>query len=245
MAKPSDKGGRVPAGSMAKSPEAGSAVSETAVSGSAAPTATTPPGAVFSDSAPDPFSPTSQTAQTSAGKSLLGEYAQASEGSAALAGGGSQSSAGQTSGAPRGDASLSAGLKDTAQTAADAVRQQAAQFAQDVGHELSKTGEAQKARGVDAIRRLARAIDSAAAELESQSPTVAHTVHEAARRVDGLSNNLSNRNVNELINSAAELARSQPALFVGGSIAAGFALARFLKSSARHRPSAGYDPYQS
>ena len=244
MAKPSDKGGRGPAGPVAESFEAGSSVSETAVSGSAAANATTPPGAVFSESAPDPFSPTSQ-AQTSAGKSLLGEHAQASQAGAALGSGRNQSSAGETSNAMRSGASLSAELKDTAQTAADAVRQQAAQLAQDVGHELNKTGEAQKARGVDAIRRLARAIDSAAAELESQSPTVAHTVHEAARRVDGLSDNLSNRNVNELIDSAAQLARSQPALFVGGSIAAGFALARFLKSSARQRPSAGFDPYQS
>jgi hypothetical protein len=140
---------------------------------------------------------------------------------------------------------LSASVKETAQTAAEAVRQQATRFAEDVGHELGKTGEAQKARGVDAIRRFARVIDSAADELEGDSPAVAKTVHEAARRVDGLSDNLSSRNVNELIESAAQLARTQPALFIGGSVAAGFALARFLKSSARQRPGAGYDPYQS
>ena len=138
-------------------------------------------------------------------------------------------------------ASLGAGLKDTAQTAAEAVRQQATQFAEDVGHELSKTSEVQKARGVEAIRQVARAIDSAGEELESQSPQIARTVHEAARRVDGLSDSLSNRNINDLINSAARLARSQPALFFGGSIAAGFALARFLKSSARQRSNGGHD----
>ena len=138
---------------------------------------------------------------------------------------------------------LGASVKETAQTAADAVRQQASQFAEDVGHELGKTGEAQKARGVEAIRRFAHAIDSAAAELESDSPTVARTVHQAAHQVSDLSDNLSNRNVNELIESAAQLARTQPALFIGGSVAAGFALARFLKSSGR-RPSSGYDPYQ-
>ncbi len=104
-----------------------------------------------------------------------------------------------------------------------------------MGHELSSTGEAQKARGVEAIRRFARAIDSAASELESQSPSVAHTVHETARRVDSLSEQLANRNVNELLDSAAQFARTQPALFIGGSVAAGFALARFLKSSARQR----------
>jgi hypothetical protein len=139
---------------------------------------------------------------------------------------------------------LSAGVKETAQIAAEAVRQQATQFAEDVGHELSKTGEAQKARGVEAIRRFARAIDSAAAELEGDSPAVARTVHQAARQVSGLSDSLSTRNVNELIESATQLARTQPALFIGGSVAAGFALARFLKSTARQRPSAGYDPYQ-
>ncbi len=138
--------------------------------------------------------------------------------------------AGSSAGAP---GSLGAGFKDTAKTATDAIRQQAAQFAGEVGRELGKTGESQKARGVDALKRFARAIDSAARELEPQSAAVAGAVHEAARKVDGLSDNLSNRDVNELIESAAQLARAQPVLFLGGSVAAGFALARFLKSSSR------------
>jgi hypothetical protein len=137
---------------------------------------------------------------------------------------------GSSAGAP---GSLGAGFKDTAKTATDAIRQQAAQFAGEVGRELGKTGESQKARGVDALKRFARAIDSAARELEPQSAVVAGAVHEAARKVDGLSDNLSNRDVNELIESAAQLARAQPVLFLGGSVAAGFALARFLKSSSR------------
>ena len=163
--------------------------------------------------------------------------------SAPETGAGGSRSSGARQESPSGGA-LSASLKETAQTAADAVRQQAVQFARDVGQELSMTGETQKARGVDAIRQFARAIDSAALELERQSPTVARTVREAARAVDGLSDNLSSRSVNELIDSAAALARAQPALFIGGSVAAGFALARFLKSSAPQRSGAGYDPYQ-
>ncbi len=136
---------------------------------------------------------------------------------------------------PGSSASTASGLKETARTATDAIRQQAARLAQDVGHELNKTGEAQKARGAEAIRRFARAIDNAASELQNQSPAVARSVHEAARQVDGLSDNLSNKNVSELVNSATQLARAQPALFIGGSVAAGFALARFLKSSSRQR----------
>ena len=62
---------------------------------------------------------------------------------------------------------LSAGVTETAQTAADAIRQQAVQFARDVGHELSTTGETQKARGVDAIRQFARAAREKTREREA------------------------------------------------------------------------------
>jgi hypothetical protein len=106
---------------------------------------------------------------------------------------------------------------------------------------LTETGESQKERGVEAIRRFAKAINSAADEFRGQSPTLASSVHEAARRVEDLSNNLSNRSVGELVDSAVRLARAQPALFVGGSVVAGFALARFLKSSGRRDRTNGGD----
>ena len=52
----------------------------------------------------------------------------------------------------------------------------------------------------------------------------------------------------DLVDQAAKFARANPALFIGGSVAAGFAVARFLMSGGRRasrptaRPSA--DPYQ-
>ena len=128
-------------------------------------------------------------------------------------------------------ASLSKDLKEAAKTASRAVKDQASEFATSVGHELSKTAEDQKARGVDAIQGFARAITCAAAELEGQSPRVAQSVRDAAKKVEGLSENISGRNVDELMKAATELARSQPMLFIGGAVAAGFALSRFLKSS--------------
>ena len=149
----------------------------------------------------------------------------------------------------RSTASLGEGLRRTARSASSLIREQASHLAQEIGHELTETGESQKERGVEAIRRFAKAIDSAASELRGQSPALAGSVHEAARQVEGLSDNLSNRNVGELVDSAIELARAQPALFVGGAVAAGFALARFLKSSS-HRgsmdggePGSRYDRY--
>ncbi len=156
----------------------------------------------------------------------------------------SGSTAGRSTQASRGGSSLGAGLKETAQTAADAVRQQATQLAGDVGHELNKTRKAQITRGVEAIRQVARAIDSAASgagePVADRSP---------ARSTKRLAASTACRTIfptgtsTSLINSAARLARSQPALFFGGSVAAGFAFARFLKSSARQRQSVRYDPY--
>jgi len=128
--------------------------------------------------------------------------------------------------------SLTKDIKEAAKTASRAVKDQASDFATSVGHELSKTAEDQKARGVEAMQSFARAITCAAAELEGQSPRVAQSVRDAAKKVEGLSENISSRNVDDLMKAATELARSQPMLFIGGAVAAGFALSRFLKSSA-------------
>jgi hypothetical protein len=51
--------------------------------------------------------------------------------------------------------SLASGLKDAGRAAGEAVKEQARQFATGVGDELQRTGEDQKARGVEALRGLA------------------------------------------------------------------------------------------
>jgi ABC-type transporter Mla subunit MlaD len=129
-------------------------------------------------------------------------------------------------------ASLGDDLKAAARTAARAAKAQAGEFASDLGHEFSKTAEEQKQRGVEGMQTFARAINSAAAELEGHSPQVAQYIRDAAHKVEGFSGNINGRNVNELLQAACSVARTQPALFIGGAVAAGFALSRFLKSSA-------------
>jgi hypothetical protein len=132
------------------------------------------------------------------------------------------------------ETSLSDDLKAAAKTVTRAVKDQAADFASGVGQELSKTAESQKARGVETIHCFARAAANAAQELEGQSPGVANSIREAVRKVEDFSEHLNGRSVDELLKSSSELARSQPLLFIGLSVAAGFAMARFLKSSADH-----------
>jgi hypothetical protein len=128
--------------------------------------------------------------------------------------------------------SLSSDLQQAMKATTRAVKAQASEFGADVGHELNQVAEAQKIRGVEAMQGLARAADSAARELERQSPMVARYVRDAGKQVEGFSNNIRGRSATELMHAATDLARSQPALFFAGALAAGFALSRFLKSSA-------------
>jgi len=134
--------------------------------------------------------------------------------------------------AARVSADLSSDLKQAAQSAQRAAKEQASEFAADLGHELGHTAEEQKLRGVEAMQGFARAINSAAGELEEQSPKVARYVREAADSVETLSNNLRGKSVTELMRAASDLARSQPVVFLAGAVASGFVLSRFLKSSA-------------
>jgi hypothetical protein len=89
------------------------------------------------------------------------------------------------------------------------------------------------------MQGFARAISCAADELEGQSPRVAKSVRDAAGKIEGLSDNLSHRSVDDLMKAATELARSQPTMFIAGAVVAGFALSRFLKSSANGSPQTG------
>jgi hypothetical protein len=134
----------------------------------------------------------------------------------------------------RQGSSFASDVRETARTAGRAVGEQAQAFAADIGHELSRKAEDQKSRGIDAMRAFAGAVNTAAQQLEQQSPQVARHVREAAERLQGLSANIEGRNLNELMRGAADMARSHPTMFFAGAIAAGFALSRFLKSSAAH-----------
>lgn len=128
--------------------------------------------------------------------------------------------------------------KDAARATFDAVSAQASALAGSVAAELAHSGDEQKQRGVETMRGFAGAVKKAADDVGGQSPAVARQLRVAAEKVETLSDSLRQRNVKELLADASDLARRQPAAFFAGSIAAGFALARFLKSSALAPPKA-------
>jgi len=131
-------------------------------------------------------------------------------------------------------------------TAGDTVgqlRQEAAGAVEDIKAEGAAVVEAatdqalgfaeeQKRLGADQAEGLARAVHGAADQLQGNSPQIAHYVHEAASAVDGLARSLRDSSPGQLMGQIEDLARRQPVAFFGAAVLAGFALARFAKSSA-------------
>jgi hypothetical protein len=94
--------------------------------------------------------------------------------------------------------------------------------------------ERQKDLAVDQIGNVAHAAHHAARELETQMPQAASLIHDAATRLEDVASALQERSIDENVETIGKLARTRPLAFFGGAVLAGFALSRFLKSSADH-----------
>ena len=122
--------------------------------------------------------------------------------------------------------------KRQASSAADQIRAEAADVIEPLKEQARDAAEQQKRAGAEQLGSVARAVHGAAGELEQQLPHAARYVHEAADRLDSAASALRERNVEDILRSVTQFARSQPATFFGSAVFAGFALSRFLKSSA-------------
>ena len=84
------------------------------------------------------------------------------------------------------------------------------------------------------VEGVARVIDETAARLRNENHEgLAAYASQVAGSIENIANRLRNSSVDELATEARQLARSNPALFLLGSVAVGFGLTRFLKASSR------------
>lgn len=93
--------------------------------------------------------------------------------------------------------------------------------------------ERQKSLGAEQIDHVARAARRAAQEVEDKMPRVAQSVHQAAAKLDAASSSLRESSIEDLMTSFGDFARKRPVALFGGAVLAGFALSRFLRTSAR------------
>ena len=92
--------------------------------------------------------------------------------------------------------------------------------------------EDQKAAGARKIGTVAEIVHRAATELQPELPQAAKSIHDAAGALEQASVALRERSVDELVTSCLDFGRARPGVFFGAAALAGFAMARFIKSSA-------------
>lgn len=130
---------------------------------------------------------------------------------------------------------------ETAQQAGEQAKSMAEQARERAKEHTQTVLEQQKSAAADQIGGLASALHQTADSLQQQNyGFVAQYTERAARSLEDMAESLRARDINELIGQCEQLARRQPALFVGSSVALGFAFARFFKSSAEQGYAADY-----
>ncbi|UDL93277.1 hypothetical protein LGH83_11780 [Lichenihabitans sp. PAMC28606] len=123
-------------------------------------------------------------------------------------------------------------LKDQAAQAADDAKGSLTAMASDARGKVSDIVDSQKSAGAEHLSRFAKAAQSAAGELDEKNPQVARLVRDAASSIDRFADDLHHRDLRDVLEQVTTFARKQPVAFFAGSVLAGFALARFLKSDA-------------
>jgi hypothetical protein len=103
--------------------------------------------------------------------------------------------------------------------------------AEDLKDKARKMAQDQKVAGADQLASLGKAAHSAASELGKELPQAAGYIHSAAQTLENASSALRERSVEDLVSMFNKFATRNPAAAFAGSVLAGFALSRFLKSS--------------
>ena len=122
-------------------------------------------------------------------------------------------------------------LADVAQQAGSQAKQAASSLAADANERAKGFFTQQVASGADLVGDVADSVHSAADSLDRSAPQLAHFVRSAAERVEEFSEDMRGKSVDELMRTASDFTRRQPALVFGLASLAGFVLRSLLKSN--------------
>ena len=131
---------------------------------------------------------------------------------------------------------------DTARSEAQRLGQEARDQAHQLTREASERGtrmlEERKGKFTSEVEAVAHVLHRSADELGADGSHAAEYAHWVAGALDRVSQHLHQKDVKSLLRETQDFARREPGLVIGGAVALGFALTRFLKSSEpRHESS--------
>lgn len=137
-------------------------------------------------------------------------------------------------------------MSGMAHDAKEKVQHNTRKMVEQVRHQTGELVEGKKNAVADQVGSIANALRKTAGQLDDQTGSLAQYANSFAGSLDDMAGALHSKDINTLFNQAQDFARRQPAIVLGGAVAAGFLLARFLKSSDKHeRSSSEYPPSQS
>jgi hypothetical protein len=122
-------------------------------------------------------------------------------------------------------------LTDAAQQAGSQAKQAASSLASEASQKAKGLLNQQVAAGADLVGHVAESAKSAADNLSQSAPQLAELVRGAAEKVEEFSLDLRGRSVDELVRTASDFTRRQPALVFGLASLAGFFLFRVFKAN--------------
>jgi hypothetical protein len=122
-------------------------------------------------------------------------------------------------------------LADVAQQAGTQAKEAASSLASDANDRAKGFLTQQVASGADLAGHVADSVRSAADSLDRSAPQLASFVRSAAERVEEFSEDMRGKSAEELMRTASDFTRRQPALVFGLASLAGFVLLRVLKSN--------------
>lgn len=146
---------------------------------------------------------------------------------------------GETFGQPRSAQQGGMQYGERGAEASTQVREKAGRMAEEARERGKGFLDEQKNTAADSLQRVASILHETGGRLEDDQPTLSQIFHRGASTVDRFAGTLRERSPDRMLNEIQDFARRQPALMLGGMVAAGFFLSRLLKSSST-RPESEY-----
>jgi hypothetical protein len=137
---------------------------------------------------------------------------------------------------PHGVKAAAHELKDRARESSRDLLDQAVEKKDELKARATTAVDDGRHRAADRVGTLARALHDTADNLGSQGDQqLSGWVHQAADQVERMVGYLNGHDAGGLVRDMEDLARRNPALFLGGTYAAGLVLGRFLRASSPER----------
>jgi ElaB/YqjD/DUF883 family membrane-anchored ribosome-binding protein len=122
-------------------------------------------------------------------------------------------------------------VSDAARSAASTAKKTASEAASTITDQVKELLDSQLASGAEMVGHLGNSAQRAADDLDQNAPQLAGLVRGVADRIEGYAYDMRDQSVDQLVRSASNFTRRQPALVFGLAALAGFFAFRTIRST--------------